>query len=517
MAGLAHRGTVPWFDVTEVVAEGTAGAVPVTVSSGGETLTYWQRKVKDTISGKRLDGVANWALGSYPMFPFVRCGDGRLFAEGCLAILDKAENMLEPQVDTLGQFADDIAAYRRYCEENEVDWLLFPEMKLRRATYRYFGYLKLQVADGSISRSTANRLMSAVIQFYRRLIRKKLVSPAFPPWEEQEAHFNWIRNDGRISVEKVQTTDLRLKVPKSSDPDANCIVDGGRLRPLSPDEQLILAEALAALRNTEMTLAHFLSLSSGCRTQTALTFRVMHFVTPPDELSGNEVVYICGTGTPIDTADGKTGVLRLPKWLYERMHIYISSERYKRRAAKAGGIHDLQLVFLSERGAPFYEPNDQLLSRETTRRRKSRNKGQAVRQFIKERLLPKMKEMIAEAEERCEAQGKDGASFEVKLDLPPSANYHFQFHDLRASYGMNWVDGIQPKIDRKEISYSQAVDILREKMWHSNSRTTELYLKYRSKQNIIADANEAHFAHLEKLAEKAFPQSKEQDAGENNL
>jgi integrase len=75
--------------------------------------------------------------------------------------------------------------------------------------------------------------------------------------------------------------------------------------------------------------------------------------------------------------------------------------------------------------------------------------GQAVRQFIKDELLPMMRAQLG------------------------NLRYEFSFHDLRATYGLNMVD----TMTASETKYTRALDQLRQLMWHARASTTEIYYR----------------------------------------
>lgn len=65
------------------------------------------------------------------------------------------------------------------------------------------------------------------------------------------------------------------------------------------------------------------------------------------------------TDTGIDTKGGKRGVLHVPKWFYEQLHVYAGSVRARGRRLKAvGEDHADQFLFLSRNGNPFYEARE---------------------------------------------------------------------------------------------------------------------------------------------------------------
>jgi hypothetical protein len=112
----------------------------------------------------------------------------------------------------------------------------------------------------------------------------------------------------------------------------------------------------------------------------------------PGEFHGDDICLACGPGTGIDTKGGVKGVLHLPRGFYERLYIYVHSDRARKRRQMAdGGDHPDQPLFLSHRGAPLYEDRASRGPLGTgPQGRRHVKTGQAVRQFIRDELLPMM-------------------------------------------------------------------------------------------------------------------------------
>lgn len=490
MASCRYKIILPEFTATQASRDPSQGNLPVTLVVPGEPpLTYYPApELRE--AGSPVDGKPIWAPLSYPVFPVVLCGDGSPWAEANVWLLCVLEFKTLPNMLTLGSLADDLAAYRRYIEEETIDWLNFPAHKTRRPTYRYHGSLNLAVQNGEVARSLAKRRMGTVIRFYRWMMDEAKFQPLHSPWVDRDRYVTWRNETGFSGSMVVKTTNISLRDPRAIDPYDDHINDGGRLRPLTQAEQRALIECLEGLGNTEMTLIHLVSLFTGARSQSVLTLRLRHVIRRPDLTTANEVRLQAGPGTGIDTKGSKRGVLHLPKWLYEHLHVYANSERAKRRRSLADrGDSDDQLLFLSHRGAPFYDiqagRHKAMRSGRLLRHFKT---GQGVRQFMLEKLLPALR---------------------TKLGRP---DYTFKFHDLRATFGMNVVDSMGPSMDARELTYSQALDRLRQLLWHASPKTTERYLQYQVKRQALDSASDGWNAHLATLATRALVTNRHSNA-----
>ena len=474
----ARRTTIRQLPLTEVVDRDTPGATPVSITTPEGGTIYHTVPLADPDTGKRRDARPQWIAGTFPLFPVVRLADGAPWAEANVWLIDMMESKSSPNMLTFASIADDLAAFRRYLDDEGIDWLTFPANKRQRPTYRYSASIKLAVQAGELSQGVAKRRMGAVVRFYRWLMTEAGFRPANAPWVESDRFIEFKDQKGFGSVIEVKTTDLSISGRRAEDPWDDRIQDSGRLRPLPSSEQSVLLESLAALGNTEMTLIHLFALLTGARIQTVLTVRAKQVIRKPGEFHGDDIRLACGPGTGIDTKGGVKGVLHLPRGFYERLYIYVHSERArKRRQLADGGDHFDQPLFLSHRGAPLYEDRASRGPVSTGPQvRRHVKTGQAVRQFIKDELLPMMR---------------------VQLGNP---KYEFSFHDLRATFGLNMVDAMTAK----ETKYTRALDQLRQLMWHARLSTTEGYLSYRENRKLFDAVQDGWGAHLSTLVTRTL-------------
>ncbi|SFT49946.1 site-specific integrase [Paraburkholderia aspalathi] len=474
----ARRTTIRQLPLTEVVDRDTPGATPVSITTPEGGTIYHTVPLADFYTGKRRDARPQWVAGTFPLFPVVRLTDGAPWAEANIWLIDMMELKASPNMLTFASIADDLVAFRRYLDDEGIDWLTFPVNKRQRPTYRYSASIKLAVQAGELSPGVARRRMGAVVRFYRWLVTEAAFRPANAPWVESDRLIEFKDRKGFSSVIEVKTTDLSISGRRAEDPWDDHIQDGGRLRPLPASEQSVLLESLAALRNTEMTLVHLFALLTGARTQTVLTVRAKHVARKPGEFHGDDVRLACGPGTGIDTKGAVKGVLHLPRGFYERLYIYVHSDRARRRRQLAnGGDHFDQPLFLSHHGAPLYEHRESRAPVSTGPQvRRHVKTGQAVRQFIRDELLPMMR---------------------VRLANP---RYEFSFHDLRATFGLNMVDAMTAN----GTKYTRALDQLRQLMWHVQPSMTERYLAYRENRKLFDAVQDGWGAHLSTLVARTL-------------
>lgn len=457
--------TLPVLRLTKVSNRPGTGFLPVSHQHAGETVKYWR---------ERQDGKsARWT--TFPKFPLVLNADGSPWIPACLWLLDRAQ--AQPlKLTSLASVAQGLKDYRLFLDELGLDWEDFSAIdKYNRPTYLYKTYLQDLVNAGTIRRSTASRRMSVIIGLYRFLMNHKRMrfEALNQPWVETSLGFRYRDSRGFSQVRQVISTDVSIRVYKHDDAWDDTIADGGKLRPLTTREQQCLIDALKDLDNPEYSLMHYVALLTGARVQTVLTLRVAGFVEPPARVKQWPCKLRCGPGTGIDTKRDITGVyLSVPRALYERLHSYAMSERSRRRRARSAmGEDSSNYLFLTRQGQPYYESkedrNAARNSAETLRR--SSAIGQNLREFISEQVMP-----------------------QVRKTLP---NFRYSFHDLRATFGMNWVDHVMGEDGMKE-KYLWAREQLRKLMWHKDPATTDHYLEYRRHLHQIQKAQADWSQHL---------------------
>ncbi|MEW8646711.1 MAG: hypothetical protein AB2563_11485 [Candidatus Thiodiazotropha endolucinida] len=471
MTSDAKSVLLPVFTLTTTCKESDPGVIKITIpgSSNRPQHTYHSRPVRrPTYRTEELDTY------SYNRIPIVLNGDGSPWAEASLYILSRLESDITPNMTTYHGIGDDLSSYRRYLEDEGLDFTKFPQRKLHRPTYRYRGSLKHQIEAQEISPRTAQRKIGSVIQFYRWLIQEGLLIPEYPPWSESDIFILFKNPQGFSLSKQIKTTNLRIRSQKQSDSYSELIFDSGQLRPLSPSKQKTLIEVLIELGNLQMTLIHLIALFTGARIQTILTLRVRHVrFELPDDLT--EIRFLAGPGTGVDTKNDKRLSIFIPRWLYEKLRIYSYSKDSIKRRLRAGDNSEDQYLFLSNHGAPLYTSKSDQINFNAENKSRHINSGQNVRQFIARRVIPQMRK---------------------KLDTP---SFKYKFHDLRATYGMNLTDQKLSLVKDEIITLQQAREFVKSRMGHQSHVTTDLYLNYRQNIELVRQVQYQFEEHLKSL------------------
>lgn len=474
---------LPQLTLTEVADSDGDDVTSVTIpsSAGRPAERYLVRPLTIGMDGMRRDGKPRWVKSQFNLFPVVLDSHGVPWAEATVYILSRLENVTAPAMSTYASIAEDLAAYRRFLDETGIDWTAFPTQKLSRPTYRYNAHLKFAVGAGEIAAATAKRRMSAVIAFYSWLKEEGTLILDNAPWRESDRFVQFKDHHGFKVSKTVTTTDVSIRVAKQHDPYEGTIDDGGKLRPLPLQEQEWLLDALISLGNTEMTLIHLFALLTGARIQTILTFKVRHACLELDGVRTGEIRFPVGPGTGIDTKHDKQLVLHIPVWFYRMLHTYAVSGRARRRRLLAsGGDTGDQYLFLSVRGAPLYQGKAESLAFDESNTLRHRKAGQGVRQFIIERVIPFISEKYGFAE------------------------FRYQFHDTRATAGMNWTDHQLKLVEQGKATLKEAREFVKTRMGHESSATTDLYLQYRRNLAHVRWVGESYEGHLKQLAARAM-------------
>lgn len=392
----------------------------------------------------------------YNHFPVILNSDGGPWPHANRFLLNKLKLIIRPAYKTLESIAIDLQNFRRWLDNEKVDYLKFSKNIFARPTYQYCTYLHDEINQGNISPNTAKRRMGNVQNFYRWL-EYTGIKFAYPLWQERDAYITFKNDKGFSGFKKVKKTNLAgsIKTPKHRNNYSDCIEDGGKLRPLPKDEQKALIQALKNISNPEMTLAFLIALTTGARLQTVFTLRRQYFEKPP--VDNSQTIKIkAGVGTLVDTKYSKAMVLFIPGWLYERIYIYMKSERAQKRLQRSHFVYEKenhQYLFLTHTGLPYYISNqDPFIDRF-----KIPPKGNGVAQFILQQLKPELTRL--------------GYLFSIR------------FHDLRATFGMNLVEEKQSTLSNTADLFNVLM-FVRDRMGHCKLSTTENYLNYQRKTKL---------------------------------
>lgn len=405
--------------------------------------------------------------GYFPNFPVIIQGDGAPWEIGNLYLVCRLQKTTQYESRSFRTVAGHILDYRRFLEDEDLDFLHFPENDLLKVTYRYRRRLIDQINSGEIKRGTARARINVVVRFYKEIIRWKLVGQEefqYQPFEVVMKYLSIEDNVGLSRLLQIESHNLAIKVPKKNKA-PGFIKDGGLLRPLTVAQQESLLKALLEF-SREYQLLFYVALFTGARMQSICTIQVCHIWRPLD--GDGDLRLPIGAGTGVDTKGGGRMTLIIPGWLVEDLRVYSRSpESIKRRERSFYGDVDTNYLFLTNTGSEYYTSKREIAGRENlsvngrasahNRAYGSIREGATIRQFITDTLLPK-----------------------IRLGDPEYNK--FRFHDLRASFGMNL---LEVELERRGVTAT--LEYVQQRMGHKSKETTLLYLNYKTEMVRKAD------------------------------
>ncbi|OWJ56047.1 site-specific integrase [Paraburkholderia caledonica] len=478
MSGVyARRVILPHYVETVTCDENDGGATRVDLPNGTH---YFIRPLQTYRNANRIDDSPRGKRYVFDLYPIIIRSDGAPWYEANMWIRhrlhERAYDWLASTRD-LASTVDDLVAYLRFLQDENIDWKDFSgSFKDERPTYRFKTYISDLVIQKAISHSVGKRRVQTIIRFYRWLMNDACFEPAKPTWLERKIKIPVPTAQGFVVEIPVMTTDLKVKGKPKPDPFDVHVKDGGKLRPLTLEQQNWLEDALHAHGNYEVQLMHWLAWYAGARLETVLTFRRKHVwlgTTPGCEWGTVRIGYATqarnafvvievGPGTGIDTKFNQKYSLYVPKWLYEALHNYVHSERAtNRRKRAAGGDIDNQYLFLTEKKRqPWYRSMQAIPEWNEAYSHRRHRTGDALGHIIRTKIIPAIRD---------------------KHD----PDFQYTFHWLRATFGMNELDRLvdKPKdpklIDGPKWTLMDGLKWVQARLHHRHISTTEGYLRYR--------------------------------------
>jgi len=398
--------------------------------------------------------------GYFPNFPVIIQGDGEPWEIANLFLVHTLQKTSKYESRSFRGIADHLLDYRRFLEEENLDFLHFPENNLLKVTYRYRRRLVDQITSGEIKRGTGRARINAVVRFYKEIMKWGLVGKeAFvnEPFEVVLKYLSIEDNVGLSRLLQVESHNLAIKGSKKAKA-PGYINDGGLLRPLTVDQQEKLLKALLE-SSREYQLIFYLALFTGARMQTLCTIQVSHIWKQLD--GDGDLRLPIGAGTGVDSKGGARMTLIIPGWLVYDLRVYSRSpESIKRRKHSFYGETDSNYIFLTNTGSEHYTSKREILARQDVevharasdqdRAYGSIREGATIRQFITDTILPRI---------RLEDEGY----------------LKFRFHDLRASFGMNLLEA---EIENRGVT--AALEYVQQRMGHASKEVTLQYLNYKT-------------------------------------
>lgn len=421
--------------------------------------------------------------------------DGSIWRDGSLYLYYLSAE-LGRKAPTVENIAGDLCNFMNEIMEGGRNYLNFEGEQFSRPTYYYQSVMKQAIlrktrsgatesgTKGStrkLGRRTANRKTTSMVGFYRWLVSEGRFRPQQAMWKSSTKHIKYTDRYGFLKTKEVICTDLTFRVTRGTSAD-DYIEDGGKLYPISRENQRNLIAALVRLQNPEMLLVYTVALTTGMRIQSILNLRFHCIRQDVGSLEGEnrEALYPIEIGgqTKVGAKGNKSQKVQMPAWVHYRLTTYLNSKRYKERAMKSP-IDDIfdEYLFLTRTGKPYYvaEEDSELFNY-------SNERGSAIRQFAK-RIRDELKKLHQE--------------------------FEYQFHDLRATFGMNLIEDHMKNHKEGEVLQTDLLDLVRGRLNHSSIEVSMRYLRFRANHPLISHAQSEFESHLEGVISEAMSRHEE--------
>lgn len=415
--------------------------------------------------------------GYFPKMPVILQSNGLPWDIGNAYLLGQLERPSLSNMRTLTARATHLKYYLQYLEDSGLHYLDLPVQYYERAPQKFSVFMKHTLNSHDFSAEHINNILSTIAHFYTNIRHESLVAEGSLENEPFTPIKKMILATNRVGlVRSIQTTtsDLRIKSSRSPSPQIGKLRDGGSLRPLSPKEQRIVGEGFRKnYASIELELMIRVALETGARQQTVCTLSISCIKDAFDALedaSTMDVVVNAGQRYKADTKGGRLNRLIFRRELVSDLMTYIDCERAEIRRNRVNSFYgdtDDNYLFLTRDGNPYLTAQRELSNRQDPK---------AVWNISAPLMVPKngqslrneLRRFISRIQ-KCEPDFND-----------------FSFHDLRATMGMNVVRSMRGK----GYPDSKIFDHVRQRLNHSDIKTTELYLNFDSEISEFNDIQE---------------------------
>lgn len=344
--------------------------------------------------------------------------------------------------------------YWSFLEREDIEWNKFPPINRLKPTYRFrTNDLLSATNEGKLACSTANTYMRHVVQFYLWSIENHHLIIT----DEKEAPFTLefvtLRNNDMLAHLRpkisVQTSNLRIRVPKYANPDIQS------LTPLTREHLSLLSSNLNR-QSKEFTLMTLLACKSGLRLREACSFTIeaLSQARPASELKSRYQITI-GPQNGVETKFKKKRTIEVSSELLDALRRYALSERRLSRLSK------LQANIVINQADSENFPN----------------------KFTKScKKASRFEPLFISQQGNCiqpEVLNARWVAFRNELSKK-EPSFRYRFHDLRSTYATYRLQDLL----ESSLTEGEALDCLMGWMGHSNERTTFRYIRYLRKNEM---------------------------------
>jgi len=338
--------------------------------------------------------------------------------------------------------------YWSFLEREDIQWNKFPPINRLKPTYRFrTNDLLSATNEGKLACSTANTYMRHVVQFYiwsienhHLVINDEKEAPFTLEFVTRKSNDMLAHLRPKMSV---QTSNLRIRVPKYASPDIQS------LTPLTKEHLLLLSSCLNC-QSKEFMLMTLLACQCGLRLREACSFTVdaLSLARHASELKSRYHITI-GPQNGVETKFRKKRTIEVSGELLNALRRYALSERRLKRLSK------LQANLAADVAAPHNRPEKLIKSCKKASR---------------------FEPLFISQQGNCiqpEVLNARWVAFRNKLSKK-EPSFRYRFHDLRSTYATYRLQDLL----ESSLTEGEALDCLMGWMGHSNERTTFKYIRY---------------------------------------
>lgn len=340
-------------------------------------------------------------------------------------------------------------AYYQFLEDESLAWDTFPPVKRLKPTYLFRSHLLKQINNGKLAHSTASVRMNQIVNYYKWLMHDGYLKIK----NEKEAPFKMefvtVQSTGMLAhispTFTVETSDLRIKVPKDS--------ESQTIRPLTPLSQadLDLLTTFLPEASEELRLQALISIDTGLRIQEVSTLSV-DAITSAKPLIESEHRYefsVAPQLNGVQTKYGKKRTVEISKELLDVLKTYCVSERRLKRVRKLE--KKLDNIFASTLS----------LDSKTTEALKRCLNHEPI--FVSEQGNPVSPKSVEARWSELRAK--------IKRAHP---SFSHRFHDFRSTYGTYRLSDLL----EAGLPVVESMELLMGWMGHNSESTTWKYLRF---------------------------------------
>ncbi|MEZ9916782.1 tyrosine-type recombinase/integrase [Vibrio breoganii] len=376
----------------------------------------------------------------------------------------------------LNPCAQALYAYYQFLEDENLAWDTFPPVKRLKPTYLFRSHLLKQIKKSNLAHSTASVRMNQIANYYKWLMHDGYLKIR----NEKEAPFKMefvsIQSTGMLThvspTFTVETSDLRIKVPKDA--------DSSNIRPLTPlsQDDLSILTSYLPFASEELRLQVLISIDAGLRIQeiATLTLDALDIAKPLAESEHRYEITVSPHLNGVQTKYGKERTIEVSKTLLNELVAYRTSNRRLKRANKLSAKLDKLEKSTKGLSHKMVETFEFCLNHEPL--------------FISEQGNPVSAKSIAARWSELRKK--------IKQAHP---TFEHRFHDYRSTYGTYRLNDLL----EAGLPVVESMELLMAWMGHKNESTTWKYLRYLKRK----EAFKVKFGILDSIMHEVLEDSSE--------